>query len=279
MRTIRPLVRSGARIVEIGCAEGGLGAEVKSVAPVHYTGVELSLDSESARTRLDSVVLGTAADVHDGPYDLLLAFHVLEHIEHVEREVTVWRHLLGPEGHAIIEVPNQFGHPLLNWDSNREHLHFFTMSSLTSLCQRCGLDPLVVGRDHFESSVYLDSLRLLVRPALCAADRRRSLVDRFLARVPGPFAVMAIGGDFANYVQPLIDELPVTALFDTNPRMHGVVVGAHVVGPFDRQRLGDRPVLIASLKFKPELTVWLGSECGLSPERIFGLDDVYDASA
>ena len=48
MADISPLLRSGMRVLEIGCAEGSLGAMVRDSVAVHYTGIKLSEDATSA---------------------------------------------------------------------------------------------------------------------------------------------------------------------------------------------------------------------------------------
>jgi SAM-dependent methyltransferase len=272
---ISPLLSDGQRVLEIGCAEGRLGARVKGLARVEYTGVEPSGDAEAAVRVLDRVVRGTSADLTDGPYDLLLAFHVLEHIPDVATEVAHWRRLLGVSGTALLEVPEETGHRLLSWDAHVEHLHYFTAASLAALCERSGFQPTSLTSGHFESVVYPDSLRLLARRRIPEPIRREALVARFRSFFPGPFAVYGIGGDFRNYVEPLLGTLLVTALIDSNPDRQGARIGDLTVAPFDPTRHGSLPLLVSSVRFKAEISAWLQTVHHVSRDRIVGLDDIY----
>lgn len=264
----------GSRVLEIGCAEGELGAALKLRRPVHYTGVEPSLDANDAACRLDTVIRGTSSDVQEREFDLVLSFHVLEHIDQIGAEVLRWREVVAESGCALIEVPNRMGHPLSAWDFNAEHVHYFTLSSLSALCQRAGWDIMWASTGHYESVVYPDSLRVLARPRVTEASKRERLLARFRARLTQEFTVFAIGGDFRSYVQPFLDDLPVAALFDSDPARFGTRIGAFEIGPFDLATCLGRPILIASVRFKTEIAEWLRKQ-GVPSDSIVGLDEVY----
>jgi len=269
------LLTGGERVVEVGCAEGKFGAAVKARVSVHYTGVEPSTDADSASAVLDRVVHGTSEELRDGPYDLVMAFHVLEHIPDVAASMRQWHDLLSADGTLVLETPEEAGHRLLSWDSNSEHLHFFTAASLLALCQRVGFQAMRLTSGHFESVVYPDCLRLVATPRVSPARRRTALVARFRSVFPQPFAVYGIGGDFHNYVEPFLDALPVAALLDSDQRRHGRRIGDQTVAAYDSSRHGKLPILISSVRFKTEIAAWLAAEHGVVSTRIRGLDDIY----
>jgi SAM-dependent methyltransferase len=270
-----PLIPAGARVLEVGCADGQLGARLKAKRDVYYAGIELSRDATAAAAVLDRVERRPAAEIAGDPYDFVLGFHVLEHIVDVSGELGEWRRLLGKSGVLVVEVPNQAGHPLLEHDQNAEHVHQFTALSLAALLARCGLALERLSAGHYESPVYSDSLRAVARLALEPAERRSRLLARFRARLPGPFAVQGLGGDFRNYVLPLLDELPVAALLDSDERRHGERVGKLVVSRFDPARHAGLPVLVASPRLHAEIAASLAA-AGVPPALIVGLDEIYD---
>jgi len=274
LRDIAPLLKPGMRIIEIGCAEGSLGQLVRNVAAVTYTGVELSADAESATRVLDRVVRSPATSLTGEIFDLLLSFHVLEHIEDIAGELADWRRLLADDGSLLVEVPNQAGHRLLSLDPNPEHLHQFTPASLTALLQHAGFAVERLETGHRESSVYADSLRVLAHPALDDAQQRILLLQRFLARLPKPFAAWGIGGDFRGYVEPVLDSLPVAALIDSAAQRHGERHGRLIVEAYDRQRHGSLPILVCSVRYREEILCDLAT-LGISPSRIVTLDDIF----
>ena len=262
------------RILEIGCAEGSLGQRVRGVAAVTYTGVELSADADSAARVLDRVIRSPAGSIAGESFDLLLSFHVLEHIEDIAGELAHWRRLLADGGNLLVEVPNQAGHRLLGMDPNLEHIHQFTPASLTALLHHTGFEVQGLGTGHWESSVYSDSLRVLARPALTDAQRRTRLLQRFLARLPEPFAAWGIGGDFRSYVEPLLDSLPVAALIDNAAQRHGERHGPLVVEAYYPPRHGSLSILVCSVRHREEILRDLAT-LGISGSRIVTLDDIF----
>ena len=274
LEDLAPLVRDGLRILEIGCAEGGLGARIKGLSRVDYTGVELSVDAETAVAALDRVIRTPSSTLEDGPYDLLLAFHVLEHISDVFAETRHWHRLLAESGTAVVEVPRAAGHRLHAWDANPEHIHHFTEASLVALFRNAGFELESLSAGHFESPVYNDNLRLIARPGLNESQRRQRLLARFRRYLPAPFVVYGLGGDFRNYVEPYLAELQVAALVDGDSRRKGERIGGLTVTAFDSARHSGFPVLVASVRFKSEIVARLATE-GVPPARIVGLDDVF----
>lgn len=274
LRSIIPFLRDGMRIIEIGCAEGWLGAAVKERCSVDYVGVEISDDARPASSRLDTVIRMPASEISTAEFDLLLAFHVLEHITDIESEVSHWARLVKPEGTLILEVPHRAGHPLLLRDNNPEHLHFFSTASFLALLQRSGLQPLVLECGHFESPVYPDSLRIIATKPISEEARRRRLIQRFKEKLGNEFVVFGTGGDYRNYVEPFLDELSVTALCDSDINQHGRTIGRLTISAYDPLRFAKLPILVASLRFKSEITDTLRS-LDIPASSIFGLDDIY----
>lgn len=275
LASLRPLLKNGVHVLEIGCAEGDLAVVVKGEFRLHYTGVELSGDARTAAKVLDRIVTEPSISLGDEQYDLIVSFHVLEHIPDVAEEVAQWHHLLDESGTLLVEVPKEAGHPLLVWDKNPEHIHQFTVSSLTALLARSGFNVTSVTSGHFESSVYPDSLRVLARPCRSHAVRRLQLLARFNARLTEPFAVYGIGGDFHNYIEPLIDTLPISALLDSNPSRYGERICNLEIEAFSPLRHKNMPILVSSIRYKEEIIEAL-IRSGAPPVRLVGLDEVYE---
>lgn len=277
LTALLPLAGPGRRILEVGCAEGKLGKELKARLPLQYDGIELSRDAETAHQWLDRV-FQTPAAAHPGPaatYDLIASFHMLEHVANPAAELAAWSALLAPGGRLLIEVPHGAGHPLLDSDGNPEHLHQFTPASLTLLLASGGFTCRQLGTGHYESPVYIDSIRIVASRETTPTERRATLLERFRSRLGGPFVVYGAGGDFANYVAPLADELDIAALLDSSPDKWGRCLGGHTVAAYDPTRHSDLPILIASIRFGASIHRHL-LDLGIIPERLVGLQDVYD---
>lgn len=278
---LRPLLRVDMRILEVGCAEGQLGARLKAEARLHYTGIEPSRDADAAAGVLDAVYVDSSALLpcaDESRFDAILAFHVLEHIPDPAAELARWARLVRPDGWLMIEVPHGGGHPDLARDLNAEHLHQFTTAALACLLQRCNFETMAASRGHFESPVYTDSLRVLARPTLTDVARRERLVARFRRQIPGLFAVYGLGGDFRCYVQPVLGQLPVQVLIDSDPQRAGQAVNGLKVETYSPARHRSLPILVCSLRHEESILAAL-QRAGHSAERIHLLADIYNPQA
>jgi SAM-dependent methyltransferase len=152
------------RILEVGCARGRLGHELKRQDPSRYVaGVELDPDAaQVAGGRLDEVfVLDVQADIppiEPGSLDCVLLGDVLEHLTDPEDVLRRYRDLLAPDGLVLISVPNiqHFSviKNLLRGDFmyqpsgllDATHLRFFTYMSFAKLLLDAGFLPKVEDR-------------------------------------------------------------------------------------------------------------------------------------
>lgn len=271
-------IRSGMHILEIGCAEGNLGARIKNTYALTYWGVEPSQDAELAQQHLDAVfcnsdeVLQTAKQ-----FDGILSFHVLEHILDPKEEVLRWRALSHEKSWLMIEVPCRAGHADIQFDKNQEHIHHFSPASLTLLLERCGFDSLVLTRGHYESAVYTDSLRILAIPKPPPETQHERLIKRF-SRIPGPFAIFGLGGDFRNYLQPIINQLPIATLFDNNPLLLNTLQDGIKIERYTPLVHNHLPILICSLRYEESILDQLNST-GHPRDLVYLLSDIYDDMA
>ena len=108
---LSPYLSEGQSILEVGCAEGHLGQRLKALQTLNYYGLELSQDAVLADNLLDKVFRSPNAVTADFRFDLIIGFHVLEHIPDLHQVMVEWKRWLKPSGTMIIEVPNQSGHP------------------------------------------------------------------------------------------------------------------------------------------------------------------------
>lgn len=154
---IRKLVDPvGSRVLDLGCGEGALAAELKAAGAIYVAGVELNHDAATvAASVLDLLVEGSIVDValpfEVEQFDYLIFGDVLEHLPDPDLALARYLPLLRVGGHVIVSVPNwRFYSVLLRlivdrWEytesgvRDRTHLRVFTRHSLERLLGRHNL--------------------------------------------------------------------------------------------------------------------------------------------
>jgi glycosyltransferase involved in cell wall biosynthesis len=144
--------RPPSRVLDLGCSDGYLAERLRALGH-HVTGVDL-VAADGVKERVDRFF---QADLDqglppglEGPYDVMLAADVLEHVRAPERILEQARPLFSPGGTMVVSVPN-FGHwyprlrvaaGLFDYDRrgilDRDHVRFFTKRSFERLASDHG---------------------------------------------------------------------------------------------------------------------------------------------
>lgn len=148
-----------ARILDLGCANGGLLAAFKSSGFSDLTGVDPS-PACAAVTRNTHHVDSVAASLYSLPdlglFDIITLSHVLEHLEDLRGAAWNFARLLRPGGMVYIEVPDasRYSEFLIApfQDFNTEHINHFSHHSLRRLSAAVGLVPFIEGIKTIESA-------------------------------------------------------------------------------------------------------------------------------
>jgi SAM-dependent methyltransferase len=145
VKAFPPWIGQG-RLLDVGCASGKFLRQMTAVGWM-CAGIELDPDAAArAQEVTPDVFIGDPIDAPFAPesFDLITAFHVLEHLPDplgVLRRMLAW---LAPGGAAIVEVPNVggvggrlFGRYWSGLDMPR-HLVHFTPATMAALIERAG---------------------------------------------------------------------------------------------------------------------------------------------
>ncbi len=137
---------SGGRLLDVGCATGRFLQQMAAVG-WRVSGIELDPEAAAtARTVTPDVVVGDPAQVTlpRGSFDLITAFHVVEHLPDPARALRNMLAWLAADGLMVVEVPNVggwggslFGRHWSGLDFPR-HLVHFTPVTMRALVERCG---------------------------------------------------------------------------------------------------------------------------------------------
>jgi O-antigen/teichoic acid export membrane protein/SAM-dependent methyltransferase len=137
----------GKTLLEVGCATGEFCA-LAATAGAAVVGIDLSTDAiEVARRRYPGLDLraGTVTEAPAGPYDLVCAFEVIEHVLSPREFFAVAARLLKPGGLLVLSTPNLASGRAAGYDrwlgfeTSFEHLYFFGRDTLAAYAAEHGL--------------------------------------------------------------------------------------------------------------------------------------------
>ncbi len=139
-----------ARILEVGCANGGLLNAMKQLGYKNILGIDPSPVCASNAERLYQiqVITSTISDITTeiGQFDFIILVAVLEHVRDLDAAIIKIQDLLSPTGKLYIEVPDvaEFASspdaPFQEFSA--EHINFFSTMSLSSLMNFFGFSEI-----------------------------------------------------------------------------------------------------------------------------------------
>lgn len=152
------LPRSAA--LDVGCATGELLAHLRKRG-FQACGVEPNPEAADYARRHSGAMVWTGglealpADV--GPFDLIVLWHVLEHMHDLSGSLNLLHSRLTPGGRLAIAVPNpgsadarSYGPRWVAWDAPR-HLYHFDPQVMLELLERHGFKPVRQGAVAFDA--------------------------------------------------------------------------------------------------------------------------------
>jgi 2-polyprenyl-3-methyl-5-hydroxy-6-metoxy-1,4-benzoquinol methylase len=175
-----------ARVLDLGCSGGLLAERVRALGH-SVTGIDV-VELPKVRARVDHFILGDLDKglplevAAHGPFDIVLAADILEHVRTPELILGQARDVLAPRGVLVTSVPN-FGHwyargrtalGLFDYDQrgifDRGHVRFFTRRGLLRRLEAAGFTVVRTQATGLPFEALTGADGTLVR-ALRAADR------------------------------------------------------------------------------------------------------------
>ncbi len=295
-----------ARILDIGCANGGLLLALRRLGFESLAGVDPSpacVENVRRKHGIPAELGGLfALPRHAQFLDVVVLSHVLEHVRDLQRAVQAMHGLLSKTGIAYIEVPDASRYrdyviaPFQ--DFNTEHINHFNATSLNNLLQSQGFESIKTGTRTILSSPkcpypvlfgffrkresvvgtgvcqsddsFLSALRdYIARSAARLAEIER--VIRPLAQSQTPLLVWGTGQLTTKLLaETSLREANIVAFVDGNPINQGKVLFNRVIQSPERlARLGvNASILVATLLHQEAIASRIRNELGLSNQII-----------
>jgi SAM-dependent methyltransferase len=136
----------GTRILDVGCAIGGMLAALKDVGYANLLGVDPSPSCTASAAELHGieVVTGTLANLPlaERKFDLIVLSNILEHVRDLKPALLRLGGVLGEGGMLYVQVPDasrfsgRDDAPFQEFST--EHINFFSAASLANLLRQVG---------------------------------------------------------------------------------------------------------------------------------------------
>jgi SAM-dependent methyltransferase len=145
---LRPFLKRETRLLEIGAGTGAFLAAVRE-----HVSEAVGIEPEQ----------GTIVDDASGKFDLIVLFHVLEHVADPVRFLSDLRDRLAEDGRIVVEVPNiddalvgVYAIPAyLPFYFQKAHVYYFSAATLGDAFARAGLIATISGVQRYDLSNHL----------------------------------------------------------------------------------------------------------------------------
>jgi SAM-dependent methyltransferase len=148
------LVKPQDRVLDIGC---GAAAFAQHVPQAVYVGLDDNYPASGAPADIRNESLTAHAAAHGQEYDVVCAFHVVEHVPELAQFASGLERCVKPGGYLVLAVPKFPSHisdiPNFVFNAPPHHLTWWNEQALRTLAERVGfevqsLEGLPVGAHH-----------------------------------------------------------------------------------------------------------------------------------
>lgn len=136
-KRVADMIRSGDKVLDVGCGEGGLARHLPHAT---YVGLDPNFSLTAAAPDVRNETAAAHAASHPGEYDVVCAFHVIEHVADPLGFTGDLVNCLRPGGRLFITVPSQHSPitdiPNFVLNAPPNHLSWWNEGALRALADR-----------------------------------------------------------------------------------------------------------------------------------------------
>lgn len=287
-----------SRILDIGCANGGLLRALKHLGWSDLCGMDPSRAcvENTQRSGIEAHVGRLSAIPDDlGQFDCVILSHVLEHVSSLKSAVCSLSSLLGPDGIVYVETPDAARYAEFVTapfqDFNTEHINHFSLRCLANLFGNMGWIAQTVGQKVVLSAPRMPypalytvfardtaiAQRFTPTPDTELCERIRAYITRSQAaldaiatrietalRASSELIVWGTGQlTMKLLAETSLGAAKIVAFVDSNPINQGRLLrGVPILAP-DAIRHMAQPILVASTLHQDEIVGVIRSRLGL----------------
>jgi 2-polyprenyl-3-methyl-5-hydroxy-6-metoxy-1,4-benzoquinol methylase len=286
-----------ARILDVGCANGGLLRALKGLGFHDLTGLDPSPACAENTRRIPGVraEAGSLADppAGFGSFDCVILSHVLEHVQDLRSSIAAIAHLTAEDGCVYLETPDagRYDECLVApfQDFNTEHINHFSLGCLVNLARVAGLTPERHGFKTLESppplpypAVFAIFRKTDAQAALAPDAELRGKINAYIAssrdlmrkidarlrEVVSEQRELIVWGTgqlaMKLLAETALGDARIAAFIDGNPINHGKRLrGRPILSPQEVRGL-PHPIVITSMLHQREILEGIRGRLGLS---------------
>jgi SAM-dependent methyltransferase len=269
------------KIIDIGCANGGLLKELKNLGYMNLTGVDPSPTCVANTCALTgtTAIEGSFASIpiDIGKFDLIILSHVLEHVQNLGQAVETVMRILDQNGNVYVEVPDASNYSKYviapYQDFNTEHINHFSLLALENLFARRGYAPVEHQTRTIETA---PNIHYPVMHAFFKADKTNNFIttdDQLNIEIRKYIEISgAIIKEIDSHLQGILAHCPEIIVWGTGQltmkllaqtclrsahivafvdkkliNQGNTIAGVPVISPDDLHHLANYPIIIATL--------------------------------
>ncbi|HDH97209.1 MAG TPA: class I SAM-dependent methyltransferase [Proteobacteria bacterium] len=290
-----------ALILDIGCNNGVMLSILKRRG-YNTWGIEPDLALAAQAQKLNGNIITAFYQNFDfppGSFDVITAFHVLEHIHDPRSFLRKARRELKPDGHLVIEVPDLSNPNTARLDDyfNVQHIFNFTPTSLSAMLEAVGFEPVGLLKFSYHSFRIIarkasrrkrlannteeieHAKRIIQAYKVKRIQTLESIAKAIYERLQNlkprePVVVWGAGKHAYDLLRltPLCEH-PELLFVDSNPKTHKAgFMGLPVFCPDELPKIDPKLVVISSYMFQREIESSL-RDMGFEGEKVLKLYD------